>query len=346
MKKLLYLFISTSIFLASCSKDCATPEPQEEWLFVHTAVSAQILNATTIEMPVTNKILAFTDRPFRKQYYMTAQQYADLWTHSGENCFQEDPPNAVLTWVDGEEMKEVEVVITHAVSDSSTIIYTINDTSGVIAGDIMNASLFVDGQNSLLEIGDTYGGGIVFYLDENNGGLISAPSDQAANGGNNSPYYLGLLKDGVKFMGDGWNKALGTAIGTGQKNTEEINAFVGAGDVGYGGSAAKVCTDLKIGIYDDWYLPSKDELNLMYLNIGPGNALGLGNIGHFNEINNSQGYFYWSSSNIDIYEAWVQFFRKNEYAAWPAGDQQEWAKSEYGCVRAIRHFWFSPYSYE
>ena len=103
MKKLLYLFVVTSIFLSSCSKDCPIPEAQEEWLFVHTAESAKILNATTIVMPLVDDIFAFTDRPYRKSYHMTGQHYAELWIHQGENCFQDDPPNAVLTWVDGGE---------------------------------------------------------------------------------------------------------------------------------------------------------------------------------------------------------------------------------------------------
>jgi|GEM_PF-1072509 hypothetical protein len=319
MKKLLYLFIATSIFLASCSKDCSTPESQEEWLFVHTAVSAQILNATTIEIPVTKKILAFTDRPYRKQYYMTAQQYADLWTHSGDNCFKEDPPNAVLTWADGEEMKEVEVVITNAVSDSSTIIYTINDTSAVIAGDIMNASLFVDGQNSLLEIGDTYGGGIVFYLDQGNGGLIAAPSNQATD-----PY------------GSMWGSccthtgASGTAIGTGAQNTMDIGT---RDPINWG--AAYLCRSLTLGGYGDWFLPSVDELKEMHKQ-----RTVLGMCGNC---------WYWSSTEVD-----TQGWQTSEDYAYtvPFTDGAETpvhfpeGKNNTGSVRAIRHFWFSPYSYE
>jgi len=52
----------------------------------------------------------------------------------------------------------------------------------------------------------------------------------------------------------------------------------------------------------DWRLPTKYELNQMYLNIGPGNALGLGNIGGFAFVN------YWSSSENDYFNAWEQEF--------------------------------------
>jgi len=342
MKKLLYLFVATSILLASCSKDCATPEPQEEWLFVHTAVSAKILNATTIVMPVTKKIFAFTDRPYRKQYYMTGQRYADLWTHSGENSFQDDPPNAVLTWVDGEEMKDVEVVITHAVSDSNTITYTINDTSGVIAGDIVDASLFVDGNNSVLSIGDSYGGGLIFYLDGKGGGLITAPSDQAAQ----DPNYFGpfwvALKSGAHWGCGGYHTpgAKGTAIGTGQQNTMDIVAFCNFED---NPTAAAICANLNLGGYDDWFLPSRDELSLMYRNIGQGNALGLGNIGGFSDLEEGFSIFYWSSSQHydspdpynplgdDIYHAWGLMFSNGTL---------EWQNDkDYGhFVRAIRDF--------
>jgi len=281
MKKLLYLFVVTSIFLSSCSKDCPIPEAQEEWLFVHTAESAKILNTTTIVMPLVDDIFTFTDRPYRKSYHMTGQHYADLWIHQGENCFQDDPPNAVLTWVDGGESKEIEVVITHAVLDSTSITYTIWDDSGIIIEDIVHPSLFVDGANSSVEIGDTYAGGIVFFILPDVGnwifgkGLIAAPAD-----------------------------------------LEDIYEI-------YEGAIYR-CNDYTDGTYSDWFLPSKYELNEMYLNIGKGNALGLGNIGGFANTT------YWSSTEVDVNDAWSQNFSN--------GAQGNYGKNRFHTVRAVRAF--------
>ncbi|MDB2394606.1 hypothetical protein N9W36_00520 [Porticoccaceae bacterium] len=97
----------------------------EEWLFVHTADEAQVINNTTIVMPVTRDIFAFTDRPYRKHDYMTGEQFVSLWADSGSNSFKTDPPNAVLTWVEGEDVKEAEVVVTGASLDGKSMTYTV-----------------------------------------------------------------------------------------------------------------------------------------------------------------------------------------------------------------------------
>ena len=59
-------------------------------------------------------IFAFTDRPYRKHAYMTGEQFASLSADSGSDSFKTDPPNAVLTWLDGDKVHEAEVVITDA----------------------------------------------------------------------------------------------------------------------------------------------------------------------------------------------------------------------------------------
>ena len=50
----------------------------------------------------------------------------------------------------------------------------------------------------------------------------------------------------------------GAAVGTGETNTTSIVNALGSGSY-----AARLCYDLSLGGYDDWFLPSKDELNLM-----------------------------------------------------------------------------------
>ena len=159
-----------------------------------------------------------------------------------------------------------------------------------------------------LAIGDTHQGGIVFYLDGSGGGLIAAVENQS----NGIRWYNG------SFSTTG---ATGTAIGTGSTNTTTIITEQGAPAISY---AAGLARAYEGGGYTDWFLPSKDELNKMYENIGQGNVLGLGNVGNFAD------YYYWSSTENDIYNAWRQYF--------PNGSQFKYGKSNTFNVRAVRAF--------
>jgi hypothetical protein len=162
-------------------------------------------------------------------------------------------------------------------------------------------------------IGDTYQGGIVFYLDGSGGGLIAALSDQSS---------------GIRWN-NGINTttgATGTAIGTGSSNTGLIIASQG-GTAGSYTYAAGICADYTVddgGVtYDDWFLPSKDELNEMHENIGQGNTSGSGNVGGFSDS------FYWSSTEFDIGGALRHYF---------SGNQSLTSKSSTSIVRAVRAF--------
>jgi hypothetical protein len=102
-------------------------------------------SATTLVMPVTRDIFAFTDRPDRLHRYMNAHEFVSLWGEG--DTFKADPPNAVLTWVDGGEIKEAELLIISAETDSnhSEISYEVKLEAGELpAGTLDAVSLFVD----------------------------------------------------------------------------------------------------------------------------------------------------------------------------------------------------------
>lgn len=106
----------------------------------------------------------------------------------------------------------------------------------------------------------------------------------------------------------GYFVGTGTGIGSGQSNTTKIVDFLNNnlddyyGDVTYKTNrAAYLCDALTVDGYSDWFLPSKDELNLMYQNLH--NIVipvgGFADLGNWN---------YWSSSEYSATIAWHQFF--------------------------------------
>jgi hypothetical protein len=133
-----------------------------------------------------------------------------------------------------------------------------------------------------LQIGDEFGGGIVFDIDQdNNSCLVAYTSDIGSYPWGCSETFLG---------------ADGTDVGTGQSNTQTI---VNACDDFL--FAAEECYNFSAGGYSDWSLPSKDELLLMYYRISSGSTIG--NIGNFN-VSGSNSY-YWSSSEHGEISAWI-----------------------------------------
>ena len=142
--------ISTAFIMGVMVASSAGAEDAKklEWLFVHTAKTAEMTSETTLVMPVEREIFAFTDRPSRKHGYLTAEQFAGMWADDKGDSFKADPPNAVLTWVDGDTVREQELVITNATAaaDSKSIVYEVKFEAGHKANKVLkNASVFIDG---------------------------------------------------------------------------------------------------------------------------------------------------------------------------------------------------------
>jgi hypothetical protein len=173
--------------------------------------------------------------------------------------------------------------------------YTAGTGIAISASNVISAST-----GSALAIGDSYQGGIIFWLDASGQhGLIAATADQSTgiqwyNGSNTT---TNAVRDG---------------IGAGKFNTERIIA-----NQGPGAYAAQICANYQGGNYGDWYLPSKYELNLLYLQKTV--------VGGFASNN-----YYWSSTEYINYDAWDQAFSN--------GSQDNANKSSTSFVRAVRAF--------
>jgi hypothetical protein len=166
-----------------------------------------------------------------------------------------------------------------------------------------------DNNTQTFTIRENYGGGIIFYVD-NTGkhGLIAALNDQT------SSENIAWGCNGTLIAGTN------TAIGTGQANsTAIVNGCPSAG------IAARLCDQLALNGFSDWFLPSKDELNLMYQNL---HVQGLGDFSNF---------LYWSSSQVDENNVWSQNFW-DDSPFFEAGGQYIVLKEGDLCVRAIRAF--------
>ena len=161
----------------------------------------------------------------------------------------------------------------------------------------------------LYTIGDTALGGKIAYIlqrgdsgyDANiQHGLVAAISDQTS---------------AIRWH-NGTNKitgAKGVVIGTGFANTNSNISAQGETSTSYAAGLARAYNG---GGYDDWFLPSKDELNKLYIN----KVI----IGGF--VNNN----YWSSSEKDFEFAYKLNFTN--------GDQNANNKVNTFYVRAIRAF--------
>jgi len=158
-------------------------------------------------------------------------------------------------------------------------------------------------------VGAAYGGGICGYLlvsgdpgysSSTPHGLIVATTDQAA-----VVSWSNIIS--VAVTGTSAN------LGTGAANTTKIMA-----QSGHTASAAKNCRNYSGGSFSDWYLPSINELEKLYLNC---TSIG---------VLDPEG-SYWSSTEVDASNVSI-------YSFFDGLTIDDVKNSDYPTVRAVRSF--------
>ena len=186
-------------------------------------------------------------------------------------------------------------------SNGETVSVAIASPTGfVISGSPQTAVVY--NEYAVGDLGPS--GGHIFYdkgpVSDGWRYLEAAPSDLVL-GESDYSHIFGYYRT----TSGGTNELVGTdtGIGTGQANTTALVSAMGS--EAYTGStgttttanyAARLCDTYTVGIHGDWFLPSKDELNQMYLNLKNEG------IGGFSVE------YYWSSSEYNADYAWSQYF--------------------------------------
>jgi hypothetical protein len=211
------------------------------------------------------------------------------------------------------------------VAGAATVTHSAN--SGVVTAVFSRTLGYCDGSSFTCQVGDTGpGGGKVFYVSAS--GFSCGPTFSPTGYGGGKCYYLeaapstwsGGAGDPRISWSTGANQTVAvpadareTAIGSGYKNSLAIVAQ--SGNVAET-SAAVAAREYTGGSRTDWYLPSKDELNELFINrVAAGATDG-----------------YWSSSEATAAGAWDQGFSNGGQGVADPGKQQTTP------VRPIRAF--------
>jgi hypothetical protein len=287
-------------------------------------ISGIATNATaisTIETEQTTQNTAITDNT--DKVGITLDQASEITANTAKISF-DSTSSLRLTNTDGTNTGDQDI---SGIATNTTAISTLQV--------IPSEGAFVDGDKTKLDgiaaliaaleaqvmaleaqiptaaIGDFRVGGVVFWVDptDNTHGLVCAIENQSA---------------GIQWYNGSYSTtgATGTAIGTGSANTTAIIAYYGVVETDY---AAGLARAYRGGGYTDWFLPSKDELNQMYLNQTMINSTATANSGSdFSDGN------YWSSSESGNGYAFTHYF--------PSGSVGTITKDDTRSVRAVRAF--------
>lgn len=219
--------------------------------------------------------------------------------------------------------------------------------AATFTGTTLNIPTPAGGSSNTHAVGESYGGGVVFYTWDNGAhGLIVSLVDQCCSG-ISGKFSAGTSTNTLAYGGRGganvntetqYTTITGGGVGAGKKNTALIIASQGYGNgVKY---AARYASEYSVSwngiVYDDWYLGSVDEYHLLANNY----PQVLANNSFTPLVGPNKDY--WTSTEINQLEAYTVYIRTNSitsniFNVFP-NPKTNFGSGGYGNVRAIRSF--------
>jgi hypothetical protein len=132
--------------LASATAQTAKePAKQADFLFVQTAKGMRFdksTNKLTLEgvSPIT---LFFSDRPERIAGNMKTTAFVPFWS-TGKDSFLSDPPNADISILEGDQLRQVVAVLQAPALKGDTLTYTVKVLQGDMPAKGADVSVFID----------------------------------------------------------------------------------------------------------------------------------------------------------------------------------------------------------
>ena len=221
---------------------------------------------------------------------------------------------------------KIPEIVKKLMGEIKSISTTSNITTSKTESSSVSTNVSTSKNTTTYNIGDDGpGGGIIFYYSEA-GFDVYEP-----DGSVRKCHYLEVSKSNLgeikwcstKYEVDCCNITTNNGLGYGKKNTYNIiKSTHRSGTITKENCAALACYSYSTATTKagDWFLPSKDELNLLYENLR--NVVLISSVAGIG--------LFWSSSQDDSFDAWFQRFSD--------GYQSHYDKNLNPSVRAVRAF--------
>lgn len=244
MKKTLYLIVCITMLFSCSKKDNTTPNtpvtPVTKYLPIISTRHAWLIRQTTANIG-----------------YFIANKYDRREATECGICYSTSPNPTIAN-----SKAKSSNVFTEIPQDDIKITGLLPNTTYYVRAYAINASgtgygnqiTFKTVEPSTFTIGQSYQGGIIFYTNGSHG-LIAYTHDISMSEYDEWGCVGSLLTGNYDEILD-WK---GRDVGTGQSNTDSIVSKCASSLC-----AARQCADFEYGGYNDWFLPSIEELRWMY----------------------------------------------------------------------------------